>query len=37
MSLNNFFSVNFPYGLEKGKNNNWFAFNRSFVPLGWPK
>lgn len=35
MSLNNFFSINFPYGLEKGKNNNWFAFNRSYVPLGW--
>jgi hypothetical protein len=35
MALNNFFTINFPYGLKRGNNNDWFAFNREYMPLGW--
>lgn len=35
MSLNNFFDINFSYGLQKTPSGNWQLFNRSYVPLGW--
>jgi hypothetical protein len=35
MALNNFFTINFPYGLKKTVNNEWYAFNREYMPLGW--
>jgi len=35
MSLDNFFSINLPYGLKRNANNEWFAFNREYLPLGW--
>ncbi|MDD4761387.1 MAG: hypothetical protein PHU66_11345 [Bacteroidaceae bacterium] len=37
MSLTNFFKVNLPYGLKKNSNNEWMAFNREYVPIGWSK
>ena len=24
-----------PYGMKKGPSNEWFFFNREYVPLGW--
>jgi hypothetical protein len=35
MPLSDFFRINLPYGMEKNANNEWFAFNREYVPLGW--
>ena len=35
MALNNFFDINFPYGLKRDTDNKWRAFNRSYLPLGW--
>lgn len=37
MSLSNFFRINLPYGLKRNSNNEWFCFNREYVPLGWNK
>lgn len=34
MSLNNFFRINLPYGLERNHSGEWTAFNREYVPLG---
>jgi len=35
MSLTDFFRINLPYGMQKNSNNEWFAFNREYMPLGW--
>ncbi|WP_373060293.1 hypothetical protein [Zunongwangia sp. H14] len=35
MALTDFFRINFPYGLKKNNNNEWFVFNREYMPLGW--
>lgn len=35
MSLTDFFRINLPYGMKKNSNNEWFAFNREYMPLGW--
>lgn len=35
MSLNNFFNINLPYGIIKNENNEWMAFNREYMPLGY--
>lgn len=33
--LNNFFTINLPYGLTKGENDTWIPFNREYMPLGY--
>lgn len=33
--LNNFFKINFPYGIEKNSKNEWTCFNREYKPLGY--
>lgn len=33
--LNNFFRINLPYGIAKNENNEWMAFNREYMPLGF--
>jgi len=35
MSLTDFFRINLPYGIHRNKNNEWSAFNREYLPLGW--
>ena len=35
MSLLDFFSINFPYGLIRNNKGEWAAFNREYVPLGF--
>lgn len=35
MSLTDFFRINLPYGMTKNSKNEWFAFNREYMPLGW--
>lgn len=35
MSLTDFFRINFPYGMKRNKKNEWFVFNREYMPLGW--
>lgn len=35
MSLSNFFKINLPYGIQRNSNDEWMAFNREYVPLGW--
>jgi len=35
MGLSNFFEINLPYGLKRDSDNNWFAFNREYMPIGW--
>ncbi len=37
MALNNFFSINLPYGMEKVSDNpeSWVVFNREYCPLGF--
>ena len=35
MGLNNFFTINFPYGIRRNSNNEWTAFNREYKPLGF--
>ena len=34
MALTDFFRINFPYGIRKNDNGEWFAFNREYMPLG---
>lgn len=34
MALNNFFKINFPYGIMKNVYGQWAAFNREYKPLG---
>lgn len=33
--LNDFFRINLPYGIKKNENNEWAAFNREYLPLGF--
>jgi hypothetical protein len=35
MSLSTFFAINLPYGIKRNENNEWFAFNRDYIPIGW--
>lgn len=35
MALTDFFRINLPYGMKKNTNNEWFVFNREYMPLGW--
>jgi hypothetical protein len=35
MPLTDFFRINLPYGLKKNSKDEWFVFNREYVPLGW--
>ncbi len=35
MALNDFFRVNFPFGICQYKENFWYAYNREFLPLGF--
>jgi len=35
MSLTDFFRVNLPYGMKKTATDEWFVFNREYVPIGW--
>ena len=35
MALTDFFRINLPYGLKKTANNEWYVFNREYMPLGW--
>ena len=35
MALADFFRINLPYGLKKTVNNEWYVFNREYMPLGW--
>ena len=30
-----FFTINMPSGMIRNKHNEWFVFNRDFLPLGW--
>lgn len=34
MPLNNFFSINMPYGMFKNEEGEWAVFNREYKPLG---
>jgi len=35
MALTDFFRINLPYGLKRNDENEWFCFNREYLPLGW--
>lgn len=35
MALNNFFNINFPYGIQINAKGEWSAFNREYKPLGY--
>jgi len=35
MALNNFFKINFPYGIMVNQKGEWTAFNREYKPLGY--
>ena len=35
MALTDFFRINLPYGIQKNESDEWSAFNREYVPLGW--
>lgn len=35
MALTDFFRINLPYGMKKNQNNEWYFFNREYLPLGW--
>jgi len=35
MALNNFFHINFPYGIKVNDKGEWTAFNREYKPLGY--
>lgn len=35
MELNTFFSINMPYGITRNNDNEWIAFNREYMRLGW--
>lgn len=32
-----FFRINMPYGISKNENDEWMAFNREYLPLGYSK
>lgn len=33
--LTNFFRINLPYGIARNNNDEWMAFNREYMPLGF--
>lgn len=33
--LTNFFRINLPYGIARNDNDEWMAFNREYMPLGF--
>lgn len=33
--LSDFFAINLPYGIARNYNNEWIAFNREYMPLGF--
>jgi len=33
--LTDFFRINLPYGIAKNESNEWMAFNREYMPLGY--
>ncbi len=33
--LNNFFTINLPYGIARTESGEWMAFNREYLPLGF--
>lgn len=35
MPLSDFFRINLPYGIKRNSQNQWFAFNREYVPIGY--
>lgn len=35
MALDNFFKINFPYGIKSNEKGEWAAFNREYKPLGY--
>lgn len=35
MALTDFFRINFPYGIKRNSKDEWIAFNREYMPLGW--
>lgn len=35
MPLDNFFKINFPYGIQVNDKDEWTAFNREYKPLGY--
>ena len=35
--FNNFFRINMPYGIVRNDKNEWMAFNREYLPLGFSK
>tara|TARA_R110000868_G_C10654588_1_gene745289 strand:+ start:195 stop:560 length:366 start_codon:yes stop_codon:yes gene_type:complete len=35
MALNDFFRINFPFGICQYKDNKWYAYNREYLPLGF--
>jgi hypothetical protein len=35
MALNHFFTINFPYGIIRNRDDEWMAFNREYMPLGF--
>lgn len=35
MALTDFFRINLPYGIQRNGDNEWFCFNREYLPLGW--
>jgi hypothetical protein len=32
MALSDFFRINMPYGLKRNPSDEWFAFNREYMP-----
>lgn len=33
--MSDFFAINLPYGIARNKKNEWIAFNREYMPLGF--
>lgn len=33
--LGDFFRINMPYGIRRNEANEWYAFNREYVPIGF--
>lgn len=33
--LSDFFRINLPYGFARNEDNQWMAFNREYMPLGY--
>lgn len=35
MALSYFFRINLPYGIARNENDEWMAFNREYLPIGF--